>query len=28
MGIRTAFLPLVLGPIFGWISLKKYQGKE
>ncbi len=24
-GIRTAFLPLVFGPIFGWISLKKYQ---
>ncbi len=23
-GIRTAFLPLVFGPVFGWISLKKY----
>ncbi len=23
-GVRTAFLPLVLGPIFGWIALKKY----
>lgn len=24
-GVRTAFLPLVFGPIFGWISLKKHQ---
>jgi len=23
-GVRTAFLPLVFGPIFGWISLKKH----
>ena len=23
-GVRTAFLPLVLGPVFGWFSLKKY----
>jgi len=28
LGIRTAFLPLVLGPVFGWMSLKKYRGKE
>ncbi|WP_300463150.1 MFS transporter [Desulfobacula sp.] len=23
-GVRTAFLPLVIGPIFGWISLRAY----
>lgn len=23
-GVRTAFLPLVIGPVFGWISLKRY----
>jgi len=28
LGIRTAFLPLVFGPVFGWMSLKKYRGKE
>lgn len=26
MGIRTAFLFLTPGPVFGWISLKKYSG--
>lgn len=25
-GIETAFLPLAIGPVFGWISLKKYKG--
>jgi len=24
-GVRTAFVPLVFGPVFGWISLKKYS---
>ena len=24
-GIRTAFLPLLPGPVFGWIALKKYS---
>ncbi len=24
-GIQTAFLPLMIGPVFGWISLKKYS---
>lgn len=24
-GVRTAFIPLVFGPVFGWISLKKYS---
>ncbi len=28
LGIKTAFLPLVFGPVFGWMSLKKYRGKE
>jgi predicted MFS family arabinose efflux permease len=28
IGIKTAFLPLVFGPVFGWMSLKKYHGKE
>jgi MFS family permease len=27
-GIQTAFLPLVFGPIFGWLSLKKYPCKH
>jgi MFS family permease len=28
LGIKTAFLPLVFGPVFGWLSLKKYRGTE
>lgn len=27
-GIQTAFLPLVFGPIFGWLSLKKYPCRQ
>jgi MFS family permease len=27
-GVRTAFLPLVFGPVFGWISLKKYSDQK
>jgi len=27
-GVRTAFLPLAFGPIFGWVSLKKYSDQK
>ncbi|MCG8642438.1 MAG: MFS transporter [Desulfobacterales bacterium] len=28
LGIQTAFLPLAVGPIFGWISMKKYRERR